>query len=228
MPCPDPSFYGQSRRIRWYQDIIRAILHLHGLGLTHSDLHRGNVFLNHNGQAVLGDFGGCCRYGVENPFVAAPENGYAKTVTDASDRFAMGSLIYEMETGARPKITADENGNLVFPCIYTGHGGIDLLIDNAWLGRYASTADMLAHAEELMTDAAPSIHGMVQQAVSKKELRAQVKKWREGREKEHGKYPELIGWVLYGLPTEHEMRQMADKVGWKMEEERKFGKLSRT
>ncbi|PWY66751.1 serine/threonine protein kinase [Aspergillus heteromorphus CBS 117.55] len=208
--CPDPAFTAQGRRIRWYQDIIRGLAHIHSLGITHSDLHRANILLDNKGNAVLSDFGGSCRQGASNPFIGTPQNGYTETVCDASDRFAMGSLIYEMEKGYPPQIrTNSETGDLLLPRFYTGHDGIDLLIDHAWRGEYTSTREMLARAEELYTTLGRE---EVRNVVPKKKLRARIKQWRKVCEREHG-------CILYSLPTEVELHDLEERYGQRMKEE---------
>lgn len=174
----------QSDRIFWYQDIIRALLHLHKLGIAHSDIRKDNILFDQKGHAFLSDFGASCPFGHPNPSLPVLFNGPSETVSDATDQFAMASLIYELETGSRPEISFDDRDGLVVPQIHTAHDGLDSLIENAWRGQYNSTADMLKKAKSL--NAIEDTRGPVEQPVSKAELIARIAQWRKNREMHHG------------------------------------------
>lgn len=173
----------QSDRIFWYQDLIRALLHLHKLGISHSDLRKDNILFD-QGHTLLSDFGASCPFGHPNPSLPVLLNGPSETVSDATDRFAMGSLIYELETGSRAEISLDDHDGLVLPQIHTAHNGLHSLIENAWRGQYGSTTDMLKHAECL--NAVQDSRGPVEHPVPKAELNARIVQWRKNREEHHG------------------------------------------
>jgi serine/threonine protein kinase len=180
----------QPRRILWYQDILRALLHLHKLGIAHSDLRIDNVLFDEQGHAFLCDFSSCSAFGELNhesphPEFPFPLNGIAKTFSDATDMFAMGSLIFWLEFGHKPELAA-ENGVVVLPPVHTGHDGLDSMVRKAWLGKYASTEQMLRDAEALQRDKAQDPRNPVQ-PVSKGELRERVRRWRRDREEHHGR-----------------------------------------
>ena len=40
---------------RIYEDVAAGVAELHGLGLAHCDIHMGNVFVDEDGTAFLGD-----------------------------------------------------------------------------------------------------------------------------------------------------------------------------
>ncbi|KAM3503366.1 hypothetical protein MY11210_008750 [Beauveria gryllotalpidicola] len=203
----------QSDRIHWYRDIIRALLHLHKLGIAHSDIRRDNILFDQNHHALLGDFGAACPFGHPNPSLPVLFNGPSETVSAATDQFAMGSLIYELETGARSEISLDHHGSLILPQIDTGHDGLDSLIENAWRGQYASTQDMLEYAECL--DAVQDIRGPFEPPISKAELITRITQWRKDREDQHG-------CVLYSLPTDLQLHILAKRYGWNVDEELRF------
>lgn len=80
----------QPGRILWYQDIIRALLHIHKLGVAHSDLRIDNILIDTQGHALLCDFSSCYPFGQINPAAPHPAlpvqlNGLAKTVSEATD-----------------------------------------------------------------------------------------------------------------------------------------------
>jgi serine/threonine protein kinase len=49
--------------VMWYQDIIRALLHIHDLGIAHSDVRMDNVLFDHQARAVLCDFSAASPFG---------------------------------------------------------------------------------------------------------------------------------------------------------------------
>lgn len=174
----------QPDRVLWYRDLLRALLHLHKLGISHSDLRKDNILFDQHGHAVLSDFGASSPFGHPNPSLPVLLNGPSETVSDATDRFAMGSLIYELETGVRPELSFDDHDGLIIPEIHTADKGLDSLIENAWRGLYDSTAGMLTHAECL--NPVEDSRGPVGCPVSKAELIARIARWRKEREEEHG------------------------------------------
>lgn len=176
-------------RIFWYQDIIRTLLHLHNLGIAHSDIRKDNILFDRKGHALLSDFGANCPFGHPNPSLPILLNGPPETVFDATDRFAMGSLIYELETGVRPEIFLDDHDGLILPQIDTAHDGLDSLIENAWRGQYNSTADMLKHAQCL--SAVQDSRRPVEHPVPKEELVARITLWRKGR------WNKMVRWHQY-------------------------------
>ena len=174
----------QSDRIHWYQDIIRALVHLHKLGIAHSDIRKDNILFDQKCHALLGDFGAACPFGHPNPSLPVLLNGPSETVSMATDQFAMGSLIYEWETGVRPEISLGDHESLILPQIHTGHDGLDALVENAWCAQYTSTEDMLADAECL--DAVQDSRGPIESPISKEELTTRITRWRRNREEQHG------------------------------------------
>lgn len=186
----------QSTRIRWYRDILSALLHLHSLGITHSDVRVDNIVFNYDAttsdiHVYLCDFSTSCPFGEPNPAFPHPSdpvpvNGLAETVSEVTDLFAMGSLIYRVEHGAKPKLSVDDRGNLVLPEVKTGNEGLDAAIRKAWLGQYSSTTDMSRHIESLLDDRSGSAGRSVPDKISEESLRDRVRQWREQREKQFG------------------------------------------
>lgn len=145
-------------------------------------IYKDNIFFDSQGRSVLGDFSASCPFGHPNPSRPTLFHGLSKTVSDATDRFAMTSLIYELEIGVRPEIIAND-GELIFPGINTGRKDLDSLISNAWHGQYSSTLEMLEHAMDLRDG---NIHRPLENHVSKDELLARSTQWRKNREDTYG------------------------------------------
>ncbi|KNG85338.1 hypothetical protein ANOM_006288 [Aspergillus nomiae NRRL 13137] len=198
----------QPDRIAWYQDIMRALVHLHRFDIAHSDLRKDNILSDQKGHALLGGFSASCPFGHPNPSRPVLLNGPSETIPDATDRFAMGSLIYELETGVRPEISVDNHGSLSLPLVHTGHDGLDPMIENAWRGKYESTADMLKHTE-LLLNAGHDSRGPVEY---KEELIGRINQWRRRRVEKHG-------CILYSLPNETQVKDLAERYGWDINEE---------
>ncbi|KAL9126716.1 MAG: hypothetical protein Q9217_004279 [Psora testacea] len=115
----------QPGRILWYQDITRALLHIHNLDIAHSDLRLDNILFDQHGQALLCDFSAASPFGQPNPVHPHPDlpipiNGLSDIASDATDRFAMGSPIFQMEYVTNPKLSVAESGSLILPEIHTG------------------------------------------------------------------------------------------------------------
>lgn len=187
-------FLLQQGRILWYQDIARGLVHIHKLGVAHSDLRIDNLLFDQHGHAFLCDFSAASPFGHSNPArptpgFPVPINGLSEVVSDATDRFAMGSLIFQMEQITSPKLKVAENGSLILPIVRTRHYNMDTVIRKAWLGQYSSTAHMLKDLESLQLNAAQDTRGPMPQILSRGSLRNRVRHWREGRDKQLGMQP---------------------------------------
>jgi serine/threonine protein kinase len=182
----------QLGRIQWYQDIMRALLHIHNLGIAHSDLRIDNVLFDQQGHALLSDFSASSPFGQPNPArphigLPVPLNGLSEVVSAATDRFAMGSFIFQMEHGVKPTLSINETGCLVLPEICTGHNGIDAVIQRAWLEQYTSTAEMLEHIDSFYPGESGCICFPTSPGVSCDSLKVRVRQWREHRKSQFGK-----------------------------------------
>lgn len=156
-----------------------------GLGIIIQTLRVDNLLFYTGRYALLSDFSSCCPAGYPNYAVplarrSVPRNGLGKTLSQGTDMFAMGSLVYEIETGKRAELFVDnESGAPILPKFSTGHSSIDSMVRNAWLRHHASTAQMLAHIESLVNVAAGDSQGPIEYQVSIEEPRTRVKQWRE-------------------------------------------------
>lgn len=184
--------HAQPDRVCYYRDLLRGLNHLHALGICHSDLRPNNILLDRRQDrpsALLCDFSTASRFGEPNTISCAeepvPRTGLAKVVSDATDRFAMACLIFELEIGVRPALAALRNGSIALPPVSVGHSGLDSIITKAWAGQYSSTSEMLVEVESL-TEQCNNTCRNEGQDISKDELREQVKQWRQGRKDRYG------------------------------------------
>jgi serine/threonine protein kinase len=151
----------QARRIRLYRDIADALRHLHSLGIVHADVRVDNVLFDDQFSAILYDFSAASPCGQPNPVfpdLPLPVNGPSPILAEASDMFALASLMFQMEHGFTPDLSL-ENGRLSLPELKSGNQGIDEVIQMAWLGNYSRTSDMvyqLAFIDSQMNDHAES------------------------------------------------------------------------
>ena len=98
-------------------DIARGLAVAHGRGVIHRDLKPANVWLCDDGSAKLGDFGLAFSLDRSRLTMAgtvmgtaaylSPEQALGEPVTERSDLYSLGALLYEMVCG-RPPFT-DEN-----------------------------------------------------------------------------------------------------------------------
>jgi len=178
------------KRLLWYQDMASALLHLHSLNLAHADVRLPNWLCDGTDCAILCDFTSTEEIGTKNEIATIDEdgivdlNGLSSTLSDATDRFAFSSLIYEMETGEMARITAP-SGKLRLPPVQTGCPDLDLIIWKGWRGTFTSTSDLLRDLKILglskgCTDERATPELNLGNDVFNLEL------WRQSREQEHG------------------------------------------
>ncbi|MDP9235798.1 MAG: protein kinase [Chloroflexota bacterium] len=109
------------RAISIASDVAQALEAAHARGVVHRDLKPGNIWLGDHGSAKLGDFGlafSLDRSRLTMPGTVmgtaaylAPEQALGEAVTERSDLYALGCLLYEMVCGKPP--FADANPTVV-------------------------------------------------------------------------------------------------------------------
>ncbi|KAI9837944.1 MAG: hypothetical protein M1837_002652 [Sclerophora amabilis] len=93
-------------RLKWFQQIIEAVDHIHEHGVIHSDMALRQFFLDDHLNARLGDFNssqcpGQPALGFEKASHCLPRD-YEEPNTITSDLFALGSTLYELVAGKAP------------------------------------------------------------------------------------------------------------------------------
>ena len=96
----------------WVGQVASALAYAHGQGVVHRDIKPSNILIDHDGQALVADFGiakvadqeGLTRMGtiVGTPAYVSPEQFLGAEATPASDQYALGVVGYEILTGAPP------------------------------------------------------------------------------------------------------------------------------
>src|SRR5229473_3811812 len=106
----DPSVLTTQRACAWAADLAGALAVAHRAGILHGDVKPGNILVTAENKVKLGDFG-IARYASQvsgsgrlmgTPAYLAPEQIQGDPQDARSDQFALGIVLYQMLTGARP------------------------------------------------------------------------------------------------------------------------------
>ena len=123
---------GTDEAARTFDQIADALGAAHRQGIVHRDVKPENILLDEEGNAYLSDFGIATDLGeprmshaaaVLSPAYASPEQLRGEPVTQATDVYALGVVLFEMLTGRRPFPDApsgaptDQDPGVSFPSI---------------------------------------------------------------------------------------------------------------
>ncbi|HEU5368378.1 MAG TPA: protein kinase [Ktedonobacterales bacterium] len=98
--------------VRLFQQLCAAVDYAHKQGMLHRDIKPANVIINHQGDAVLTDFGLAKISGVSGltasgsvmgtPHYMSPEQGQGQPMDARSDVYSLSIMLYEMLAGKLP------------------------------------------------------------------------------------------------------------------------------
>lgn len=98
--------------VRWIRHVSRGVSRTHADRLLHRDIKPHNMFLNENGDALLGDFGIAVLMDVRGegpplgtPVTRAPEVTAGANTTVQSDVYSLGASLYALLAGRFPAQT---------------------------------------------------------------------------------------------------------------------------
>lgn len=111
---------GVAEALRIAEDVLRGLDHAHRRGVIHRDIKPSNLFLDADGNALIGDFGlaraealpPTTEEGVVVGTFAylAPELAFGAVATQSSDIYSVGVTLYELLTGSLPFAAASQAG----------------------------------------------------------------------------------------------------------------------
>lgn len=142
------------QRLRWCQQIACALAFVHSNGVTHGDLHGGNIFLDGDLNAKVGDFAGSSLDGSPLLIAVTASHRYpGRLLSKQADIFALGSTLFGVTCGQTPydglpdKEIKDLFEKSKFPETKGRLGPIGDIIAGCWQGKYRSEDEVTKYIE---------------------------------------------------------------------------------
>ena len=168
-------------------EVARGLDFAHGKGFVHRDVKPGNILFRNDGSVVLADFGiakamdsssssTVAGASIGTPDYMSPEQARAEPVDGRSDLYSLGTVLFEMLTGAPPYQASDP---FTVALMHVTHPLPKLPADLAWLQplidqmmakqaveRYQNGAEFIAAAHKLLASA-PEAAGALSRTAAK-------------------------------------------------------------
>lgn len=149
------------QRLRWAQQITDTLCFVHAANVIHGDLTSNNVFMTEELDAKLADFGGSSLDGSSLLVVVNISHQYpGPLLSIQADIFALGSVLYNIMTGAFPyqELLEKEKENEIKALYEKGKfpktdslGPIGTIITKCWQAKYDSAVDVRKDIEGMNT-----------------------------------------------------------------------------
>jgi serine/threonine protein kinase len=142
------------RVVVWARQVTEALGYVHSCGVKQVDIGGHNVLLDWNDNAKLCDFAGASIDG-SSPSIYPGTRFFKpgmKLPSIEAEIFALGSLIYEIETTKPPYHDKDDRevealfNRQAFPD--TSHLVLRAVIQRCWEGKYSDMSEVLSHIEQ--------------------------------------------------------------------------------
>ena len=168
-------------------DVARGLDFAHGKGFVHRDVKPGNILFRNDGSVVLADFGiakamdnstssTVAGASIGTPDYMSPEQARAEPVDGRSDLYSLGTVLFEMLTGAPPYQASDP---FTVALMHVTHPLPKLPTELAWLQplidrmmakqaaeRFQNGAEFIAAAHKLLASA-PEAAGALSRTAAK-------------------------------------------------------------
>jgi len=145
---------------RWATQAAEALAFVHSCGIIHCDIHVANFFLDREFNLKIGDFGACAidggvqlmTYRRTHQLWIMKEDRWRKAISVASEIFALGSTMFNMETMRDPmqdldhEKDRDEIARRIRENEMPSTGGLVSLgayVKKCWKLEYSSMSDLL-------------------------------------------------------------------------------------
>jgi serine/threonine protein kinase len=158
-----PSLPESIIRIRWCHQVVEGVAFIHSKGIVNNDIGARNILISSSMDIKICDFGFATKVGEE--VLCVPEIRYARNHLPSShacfadDLFSVGSLFYEILTGAQPFQDIESTEvhkrfeSLQFPplgCIQPEY--FAEVISNCWNAKYIVVGELQVDLEESKVD----------------------------------------------------------------------------
>lgn len=99
--------------LQWFEEIVKALRHVHHAGLIHRNLKADNIMLRDDGTLALSDYGVSKHVLLDfgliradeihcSPYYVSPEQVLENRCSVQSDLYSLGIILFELLTGEKP------------------------------------------------------------------------------------------------------------------------------